>query len=118
MIIHVMNNRASALFVSRYRASVLFILNPYYSNTLARAAGAPLACMQLVNNVGDAVQNGVFRKHSASGLCPRTYSWNSGFWKRFPEATPEARIIVASTWWWVECLGGGEGEGWVGVEVV
>ena len=88
---------------------MLFILNSHYSNTLARAAGAPLACMQLVNNVGDAVQNGVFRKHSER-IVPAHVLLELGLLEEVPGGdarSPHHRGVDVV----VECLGGGEGEG-------
>ena len=88
---------------------MFFILNSHYSNTLARAAGAPLACMQLVNNVGDAVQNGVFRKHSER-IVPAHVLLELGLLEEVPGGdarSPHHRGVDVV----VECLGGGEGEG-------
>ena len=86
---------------------MLFIFNSHYSNTLARAAGAPLACMQLVNNVGDAVQNGVFRKHSEQ-IVPVHVRLELGLLEEVPGGdarSPHHRGVDVV----VECLGGGEG---------
>ena len=65
--------------------------------------------MQLVNNVGDAVQNGVFRKHSER-IVPAHVLLELGLLEEVPGGdarSPHHRGVDVV----VKCLGGGEGEG-------